>query len=237
MFFESYILAKVHRPGLKEAKIFLSFWGGLCGHTCNVWKFPGQGSNPSRLCHSCNNARSLTHCARPRIEIVPLQRKCQILNLLCPSGNPLPKFLWECTKLKKLISHLLSVFSSNTLCKILFRINQGSCWQRKNFPEGRTKSCREDQTWEPHSQGRIRGLIKNMLVPRMERPGNICPEGFQNCYGPGTAISSHSSPFQMGGFVAIMLLLVHILCCRGEEAGNLSFQFTDHRIQRSPIQT
>ena len=36
------------------------------GHTCSIWKFPGQGLNP---CHSSNpscyseNARSLTSCA------------------------------------------------------------------------------------------------------------------------------------------------------------------------------
>ena len=35
-------------------------------HTCGIWKFPGQGSNPSQscdLCCSCSKARSLTHCA------------------------------------------------------------------------------------------------------------------------------------------------------------------------------
>ena len=33
-------------------------------HTHSIWKFPGQGSNPSHscnLCHSCDNNRSLTH--------------------------------------------------------------------------------------------------------------------------------------------------------------------------------
>ena len=43
----------------------------------------GSGSNPSwscNLCDSCGNPRSLTHCARPRIETVQLQRQCQIPN-------------------------------------------------------------------------------------------------------------------------------------------------------------
>ena len=34
-------------------------------------EFPDQGSDPScscKLSHSCGNARSLTHCARPRIK-------------------------------------------------------------------------------------------------------------------------------------------------------------------------
>ena len=55
------------------------------GHTCDMWKFPGQGLNPRSscdLCHSCGNAGSLTHCAGPGIIPTPLQRQCWILNLL-----------------------------------------------------------------------------------------------------------------------------------------------------------
>ena len=36
------------------------------GHTCGMWKIPGQGSNPghsSDLSHCTDNAGSLTHCA------------------------------------------------------------------------------------------------------------------------------------------------------------------------------
>ena len=36
-------------------------------------EFPGQESDPSCSCdlsHSCNNTRSLTHCARPRIKTI-----------------------------------------------------------------------------------------------------------------------------------------------------------------------
>ena len=42
------------------------------GHTCGIWKFPGQGLNPSHswdLCRSCGNAR----CGNPQ----------------CSCGNPL----------------------------------------------------------------------------------------------------------------------------------------------------
>ena len=41
------------------------------GHLFGIWKFPGQGSNPSQsfyLRHDCSNASSLTHCTRPGIE-------------------------------------------------------------------------------------------------------------------------------------------------------------------------
>ena len=41
---------------------FFVFWGG---HTQHMWKFPGQGLNPScicDLCHRCSNSGSLTYC-------------------------------------------------------------------------------------------------------------------------------------------------------------------------------
>ena len=39
--------------------------------TCSMYKFLGQGLNPSsscNLCHSCGNVRSFAHCAGPGIE-------------------------------------------------------------------------------------------------------------------------------------------------------------------------
>ena len=50
--------------------------------TSSICKFPSQGLNPS-----CGDAGSLTCCARPGIEPVPLQRQCQILNPLSHSRN------------------------------------------------------------------------------------------------------------------------------------------------------
>ena len=44
-----------------EIKSFFSF-----GHTHSICKYLGQRSNPSHCCylhHSCDNTRSLTHCA------------------------------------------------------------------------------------------------------------------------------------------------------------------------------
>ena len=52
--------------------------------TCGIWKFLGQGSNPScscNPCHSCGNSRFLTHCTRLRVEPAVPQRQCQILTL------------------------------------------------------------------------------------------------------------------------------------------------------------
>ena len=67
------------------------------GRICSIWKFPGQGSNPS---HSCNlhhnHSGSLTHCTRPGIKPMPPQRQCQILNLLHHSSNSRNGFLKRC---------------------------------------------------------------------------------------------------------------------------------------------
>ena len=64
------------------------------GHTHNIWKFPGKGSNPSNscdLCHSCSNVGSfnLLHWGRGSNPFLCSDLSCcsQILNLLCHSGN------------------------------------------------------------------------------------------------------------------------------------------------------
>ena len=57
---------------MKKLKKFIFF----VGHTHGIWKFLGQGLNLShsvKLCHSCGNAGSLTHCAAvgtPKAEIL-----------------------------------------------------------------------------------------------------------------------------------------------------------------------
>ena len=69
---------------------FFFFFFFFNGCTCNIWKLSGQGANPSHsydLCHSYDNARSLTHCTGPWIQPVPLQRQHGFLNPLSHSGN------------------------------------------------------------------------------------------------------------------------------------------------------
>ena len=59
-----------------------------CTH--GIWKFLGQGSNPSSSCdlrHSCGHPGPLAPCSRLGIELEPLRRQCWILNLLLYSGN------------------------------------------------------------------------------------------------------------------------------------------------------
>ena len=63
--------------------IFL-FFISLFGCTCSIWKFLGQGSNPSRicdLCDSCSNSGPLTHCACVGLGIVPVVPQGQVRSL------------------------------------------------------------------------------------------------------------------------------------------------------------
>ena len=62
----------------------------IFGCTRGIWKFLGQGSNPSSSCdlrHSCGHPGPLAPCSRLGIELEPLRRQCWILNLLLYSGN------------------------------------------------------------------------------------------------------------------------------------------------------
>ena len=62
---------------------FFSLFFSFFFHTCNMWKFPGQGSNPccsDDPSHCSDNAGSLTSCAaRERLYI-------RTLNAVCASG-------------------------------------------------------------------------------------------------------------------------------------------------------
>ena len=74
------------RPCVQLGRFFFFFFS----HTCSVWKFPGQGWNPSCSCslrHSCSNAISSTHCTRLRVESMLPQRPRRVLNRLCHRGN------------------------------------------------------------------------------------------------------------------------------------------------------
>ena len=57
-----------------------------------IWRLPTQGWNLSwscDLCHSYNNAGSLTHCARLGIELVPSQRETRSLTHCATAGTQL----------------------------------------------------------------------------------------------------------------------------------------------------
>lgn len=58
------------RPQHKHTKIHFFFL--FFGHTHGIWKFLGQGSNPS---HSSTNARDLTHYARLGLKPLPPKRQ------------------------------------------------------------------------------------------------------------------------------------------------------------------
>ena len=59
-------------------------------HTHNTWKFLGQRPNLSHLYglhHSCGNAGSLIHSARPGIELAMPQRQARSLTHYTIVGN------------------------------------------------------------------------------------------------------------------------------------------------------
>ena len=64
----------------------------IFGCTHNTWKFLGEGSNLSCICnlhHSCGNADSLIHCARPGIEPASPQRQARSLTHSGKSSIPI----------------------------------------------------------------------------------------------------------------------------------------------------
>ena len=76
---------------------FFFFFFPFLSCPCGIWKFPGQGSNPSQscnLCHSCSNAWSLTHCVGPGIKEVPPQRQARYWTNCKAVGTPQGSFLY-----------------------------------------------------------------------------------------------------------------------------------------------
>ena len=93
---------RLHYPFFSGAFLSFSFCFGFLflffffRHPCSIWKFQGQGWNPSRSCelrHSCSNAGSLTYRARTGIELVPLQRQARSLTHRATVGTPRLLFL------------------------------------------------------------------------------------------------------------------------------------------------
>ena len=76
-----------YKMWMTQAQQFKFFYS----HAHGKWKFLSQRSNPSCSCnlrHSCENARSLTHCARPEFEPVPPQRQSRSLTCCATVGTP-----------------------------------------------------------------------------------------------------------------------------------------------------
>ena len=77
---------------------FLSFFFFLNGHTWSIWKFLGQGFKLNLncdLCHTCDNARSLTHWAPPRDQTwASAVSQVTTVRSLCHSWNSGGTFLY-----------------------------------------------------------------------------------------------------------------------------------------------
>ena len=73
------------------AKSYSFFFPSFLGYTWSLWKFLGQGSNPSHIfeqCHSCGNAGSLTHSPGPGIEPTMPQRQAGSVTHFTTAGTP-----------------------------------------------------------------------------------------------------------------------------------------------------
>ena len=71
---------------------FFFFFFFFFGCHQGIWKFLGQGLNPSQsfdLGHSCSNIRYLTHCAGLGIKPVPPQRQAGSLTHCATVGTPI----------------------------------------------------------------------------------------------------------------------------------------------------
>ena len=75
---------------------FLILFSFFCC-TCGIWKFLGQGLNPSHssyLHHSFGITRSLTHCTRLVIELAPPQRQGRWLTPCTTVGTTIILFFF-----------------------------------------------------------------------------------------------------------------------------------------------
>ena len=81
------------------------------------------------LHYSHSNARSITHCARPGIEPISPQRQCQILNLLCYSGNSHPATFITIPSLELyfFLTFFLHGFCTFVYCCFNYNENASSC--------------------------------------------------------------------------------------------------------------
>ena len=89
----------------KKCKFFLFFFGCIHG----IWKFLGQGLNPSCSCGivcSYSNSGSLTKCVRPGLQPLLLQRQHWILNLLSHTAGTPKKCKFEKIPILTTFSHV-----------------------------------------------------------------------------------------------------------------------------------
>ena len=94
---------------LKIYKMGTFLFSFFC-HAHGIWKFLGQGLNPShscKLCHSSGNTGSLIHCDGSGIEPVTPQRQCWTLTLCATVGTPK---MSKIEKKKKLLQAYRAMF-------------------------------------------------------------------------------------------------------------------------------
>ena len=71
-------------------ELFFFFFSFFYGCTCDIWKFPGKGSNQSCICdlyHSLQQCQVLNPLNKARKQTHSSQRLCRVFNLLSHNGN------------------------------------------------------------------------------------------------------------------------------------------------------
>lgn len=162
------------------------------GHTCGIWKFPGQGSNSNSICdlyHSCGNAGALTPFARLGIEPVPPQRQGRNPNLLCCSRNS----KWEHPSPRLSLSPVLGSLAA----PLVPLMNTAETSHQPQRPRGR---------WGATLANMGRGRNKKRQVPwgpggqdpgaALSPPSQHVPKGQQAVHGGG--LRGPSSSLQAG---------------------------------------
>ena len=69
---------------------YFFFLSGFFSHTCGIWKFLGQGLNPSQSCNLHHNCQILNPLHRAREPTDASTETRQIINPLCHSRNSFP---------------------------------------------------------------------------------------------------------------------------------------------------
>ena len=139
--------------------LFVCFVFSLFGHTHSIWKFPGQGSNPSQSCnlhHSCSNTRPLTHCAGPGIKLAPPQRQATSLIHCITVGTP--DHCWWCLDLfLNSVWYFVEDQTSRIECGVVYVFKIEEC-ANKGMENGKLKLQKRKNTAEGLCRAQGQGL-------------------------------------------------------------------------------
>ena len=91
-------MKQINQKSPKKHQNDIPLFPPFLGHPCAIQKFLGQGLNLSHscdLCHSCGNARSLTHCATAGTLTTFKRKKKKAIPILYGKNNFQLKTLYQ----------------------------------------------------------------------------------------------------------------------------------------------